>query len=234
MATHPLRMLAIDLRNAHPAAREALRLSHAELDDLLRNACSGGKQFELVVVSEADRFEIYSSEESHSAAFRAVLFELVVRAGGRETLRSLPTLEASGDAVARHLLSRAAGVGGSSVFEMLRELNVAVTRSRAAGTLGAELTALFASAIEAAWRVYTETSVGDSTKSTIERELDVLEAERIVEEELVAWKAQHGIAKSAPPVALDVSYYSSTEPGSAIRLKATVKAPAGLRSTHVA
>jgi hypothetical protein len=79
--------------------------------------------------------------------------------------------------------------------------------------------------------VDTETAFGDSTKSDIERELDFFEAERIVEEELVAWKARHGLAKSAPLAALDVSYYSSSEPGSAIRLKAPASS---LRSARVA
>ena len=229
-ATHPLRLLTIDLRNTAPAVREALQLSHAELDELVRNACSTGKQFDLALVSYPDCFEIYSTDASHAAAYRAVLFELVVRAGGRENLRALPTVEVTGPAVARRLVRRAAGLEAPSVFEVLRELNVAVTRGRAAGTFGPELSALFGAAIEAGFRVYTDTALGDSTKSQAERELDMLEAERIVEEELVAWKAQHGVAKSAPPPALDVSYYSSAEPGSAIRLKGL----AGLRSARVA
>jgi len=228
--SHPLRMLSIDLREAAPAVRDALRLSHAELDELVHHACSSRRTFELVIVSHPDRVELYSTDAGHVAAFRAVLFELVVRAGGRESLRALPAVETTGLLVARHLLRDAAGIEGHSVFAMLRELNAAVTRARGAGTLGPELSALFGSAIEAGWRAYTETALGDSTKSQAERELDSFEAERIAEEELVAWKAEHGVAKSAPPPALDVSYYSPVEQGSAIRLKL----PAELRSTRVA
>jgi hypothetical protein len=223
-------MLAIDLREADPAARRALALTHSDLDALMNDARSTGKRFELSLVAHTDCLELYSTEADHVAAFRAVLFELVVRAGGRERLRLLPATEVTGALVTQRLLRQAAGLEGRTVFEMLRELNASVTRARAAGTLGPELSALFGSAIETGWRTYTETALGDATKSEAEREVDVPEAERIVEEELVAWKAERRVVSSAPPPALDVSYYSASEPGSAIRLVV----PPGLRSARVA
>jgi glutamyl-tRNA reductase len=228
--THPLRMLAIDLRDAEPEVRTALCLNHAELEALMRDTCFTGKQLDLAIVSQPDRFEIYSTEATHRAAFRAVLFELVVRAGGRGNVRALPTTEMTGAMVARHLLRRAAGIEGRPVFEMLRELNVSSASSRAVRMFGPELASLFARALEAGWRAYTETAFGDPTSTDAHRDVDALEAERIVEEELVAWKAERTVVTSVPPPRLDVSYYSSAEPGSAIRLKA----PAGLRSTRVA
>jgi len=222
-------MLAIDLRDAHPEVREALSMNHAELEEFVRDACFMRKPFELAIVSQPDGFEIYSTEDTYLTAFRAVLFELVVRAGGRGNLPALPTTEATGAMVARHLMRRAAGVEGRPVFEMLRELNASSTRSRAARTFGPALEELFASAFEAGWRAYTETALGDSTSTQALRDVDAFAAERIVEEEVVAWKAGRAVLESSvPPPRLDASDASPVEQGSAIRLKS------GLRSTRIA
>jgi glutamyl-tRNA reductase len=117
---------------------------------------------------------------------------------------ALPTIEATGATAAQHLLRLAAGIGGKSALEILVELNVAVARSRAAGTLASDLSSLFASAVQAGWRAYCETSVGDPTKSQAEREIAILEAERIIEEELVVWKAK---GESQRAVELEPSFY---------------------------
>jgi len=204
MTHHPVRLLAIDLSKTVPAVREALVLNASEVRELLRRACVVEERVELVIVSDANRFELYSTEAGHAAAFRCVLRELVSRAGGAETFGALPTIEATGAAAAQHLLRLAAGIGGKSGLEILVELNVAVARSRAAGTLGSELSRLFTSAVQAGWRAYCETSVGDPTKSQAERDVSILEAERIIEEELVVWKAKR---QSERPAALEPSFY---------------------------
>jgi len=221
-------MLAIDLRGAAPEVRKALSMNHAELEELVRDASFMRKPFELAIVSQPDCVELYSTEDTFLTAFRAVLFELVVRAGGRGNLPALPTTEATGAMVARHLLRRAAGVEGRPVFEMLRELNASSARSRAARTFGPALETLFASAFEAGWRSYTETALGDSSSTQALRDVDTFAAERIVEEEVVAWKAGRAVMESVPPPRLDASDSSPAEPGSTIRLKA------GLRSTRIA
>jgi glutamyl-tRNA reductase len=204
VTNHPVRLLAIDLRKTVPAVRQALVLNAAEVRELLRRASAEHEGVELVIVSCAQRFELYSTEAGHAAAFRCVLRELVSRAGGAEKLGALPTIEATGVTAAQHLLGHAAGIGGHSGLEILVELNVAVARSRAAGTLGSELSLLFASAVQAGWRAYCETSVGDPSKSQPEREIAILEAERIIEEELVVWKAKR---ESQRPAAPEPSFY---------------------------
>jgi glutamyl-tRNA reductase len=204
VTNHPVRLLAIDLSKTVPAVREALVLNASEVRELLRRASAGHERTELVIVSGAQRFELYSTEAGHATAFRCVLRELVSRAGGAEKLGALPTIEAIGVAAAQHLLRHASGIGGNSGLEILVELNVAVARSRAAGTLGSELSSLFASAVQAGWRAYCETSVGDPTKSQAEREISILEAERIIEEELLVWKAK---SQSQRPLALEQSFY---------------------------
>ena len=204
MTNHPVRLLAIDLKSTVPAVREALVLNASEVRELLRRASAEHERIELVIVSGTQRFELYSTEAGHAAAFRCVLRELVARAGGAEKLGALPTIEATGVAAAEHLLRLAAGIGGNSGLEILVELNVAVARSRAAGTLGSELSSLFTSAVQAGWRAYCETSVGDPTKSQPEREVSILEAERIIEEELVVWKAKRESQRPAMP---EASFY---------------------------
>jgi hypothetical protein len=67
---------------------------------------------------------------------------------------------------------------------------------------------VFAGAVESGWRVYCETAVSDPTKSRAERDVAAFEAERIVHEALVTWKASRERAhvRRAPAV-LDTSYY---------------------------
>jgi glutamyl-tRNA reductase len=188
MTKEPVRLLAIDLRKAAPALRDALQLTPAELDELVQRVRTFEGRLDLVIVSDRTRIELYSTEPNHKKAFRAVLRELIARIGGREELGDLPTLEASGSAAAEHLLRLAVGIDGPSGLENLGTLNLAVARSRRAGTLGRESSALFDNAVEAGWRAYCETAVSDTTRSQPEREIASLEAERIADEALVAWK----------------------------------------------
>lgn len=189
MLNQPVRLLAIDLRKAAPAVREALQMTPAEVDELVARVRSFEGRLDLVVVSDRARIELYSTEPNHTKAFRAVLRELIARVGGRDALADLPTIEASGSAAAEHLMRLAVGIDGSSGLENLGALNLALARSRRAGTLGRESSALFTSAVEAGWRAYCETAVSETARSQSEREVATLEAERIANESLVAWKA---------------------------------------------
>jgi glutamyl-tRNA reductase len=205
---HPLKLLAVDLKRAVPEVARAFALKTEELDELVRRARSEHGPIELVVVSDSERFELYSTDASHASVFRFVLRELLSRAKGSKELGELPTIEATGAKVAEHLLRRAACFDSSSGLEVLGKLNLAVARSKDAGALGAELSALFASAVEAGWRVYCETCVSDPTKSRPERDVAALEADRIVHEALVAWKTSRERASARRrPALLDTSYY---------------------------
>ncbi len=189
MMNQPIRLLAIDLRKATPALREALMLTPSELDELVARVRSFEGRIDLVIVSDQSRIELYSTEPNHTKAFRAVLRELIGRVGGRDALGDLPTIEASGSAAAEHLLRLAVGIdGGSSGLANLGALNLAVARARRNGTLSRESELLFTKAAEAGWRAYCETAVSDATRSQGEREVATLEAERIADEALVTWK----------------------------------------------
>jgi len=161
----PLRLLAVDLKRAGPDLRRALVLETRALDDLLGRVRSEHGSVELVIVSDTERFELYSTDANHVTVFRFVLRELLQRAGSSKELGDLPTISATGVAVAEHLFRFAAGFGTVPGLDLLGKLNLAIARSRDAGTLGAELSALFAGAVECGWRVYCETAVSDPTKS---------------------------------------------------------------------
>jgi glutamyl-tRNA reductase len=209
-------LLAIDLRDAPVEVLEALTLDGPEIDAVIRTAKHALGEIELVIVSDARRFELYTTEESAPAVFRWILLELVARAGGRTHLAELRTVEARGPAVVRHVMRLATGVDCYSGLEMIGELNHSLFRSRVAGTLGPELSPLFSAALDTGFRACTETQAGDPRRTREERELAALEVDRIVEEELVAWRTAR-----LRDAALDVepSPYVAYEAGSAVRLR---------------
>jgi hypothetical protein len=154
-------------------------------------------------------------------AFSTVLGPLVAGLSS-EARSSIRTTEAVGVAAAWHLMHLLVDSSAHSGVRMLGTLNAAVERARAAGTLGHELSALFACAAAAGWRVQEETTLGDPASSLGEREVDWFEAQRIVEEELVHWqaaRASDGVVQSVSPKLLDASYYTASEPGSSVRLR---------------
>jgi glutamyl-tRNA reductase len=212
--TISLSLLGVDLQNASPSARKALSLNREELEALVLEVRQASA-LELVIVSSSERFEVYTTEESAPSVFRHVLRELVSRAGGRAALAPVPSIDARGIAVARHLFELATGSAGSSID--VGDLTLAVARSRAADALGPELESLFLRAIEAGVRVYRETALGDVTTSQAALDVARFEVERIREEEIVSWMATKSAATSLPPAPIDSTYYSSQEPGSTVR-----------------
>ena len=217
-----VRLLAIDLLNASSAVRDAFAMSRDELAALSMRARAAGQDIEVVVLADEARFEIYTTESSRQAVFRAVLGIVSARMP-RSELATVRTTEAIGVAAAWHLMHRLLGENGPTGVRMLGALNAAVVRARSSGTLGGELAALFACAENAGWRIQSETSLGDGSSSPAEQEMDWFEAERIIEEELVTWqaaRARQGSLQSVPASRLDPSYYAAAEPGSSVRLKA--------------
>jgi glutamyl-tRNA reductase len=212
-------LLAIDLRNAGSDLRQALTFSDAELDALVLAARSEQPALEIVLVSDTDRLEIYTTESCSKSVFRTVLKALVERVGDRDKLATLRSIEASGLAAGRHLMRLATAMESDSALKILGDLNLAVTRSRARGGFGPELSALFETALEAGWRAFCETSAGDPNRSDAERDIAALEAERLVEEALVSWKkARLSVKKSMPARHLS-HYVAADEPGSHVRIK---------------
>lgn len=217
-----IHLLAIDLRSTSAAARDAFAMSRDELAALSAKARAAGEDVEVVVLASDERFEIYTTESARPAVYRAVLGAIVARMPSEERA-SVRTTEVIGVAAAWHLMHLMLGTEGQSGVRMLGNVNHAVVRARASGTLGAELTALFECVTNAGWRIQSETTLGDGQSTPAEQEVDSLEAERIIEEELVTWQAARagqGSVQSIPASRLDPSYYAAAEPGSGVRLKA--------------
>jgi glutamyl-tRNA reductase len=211
-------LLRIDLGSAAPALRDALTLSGSELEALIRAACPAPGAADVVIVADRRRVEIYATDVSRASALRAILPALLARAGGRNELGELPVVEAVGPSAARHLMRLACGVNAEPGREILRELAAAVERSSDAGALGPELSTLFTFAIAAGFRAESETLAGEPSRSTAEPELFELEVDRIVEEELVAWRRASLTAVSMREVPPD-SARSGFEPTTFVRRK---------------
>jgi glutamyl-tRNA reductase len=212
-------LLGIDLTLAAPAVREAFALADADLDELVRTACPTSGAADVVIVADPGRIEIYATDVSRSAVLRTILPALLARAGGRARLGDLPVVEAVGPSAARHLMRSACGIGAQPGREVLRELGAAVERSSRAGALGTELSVLFTFAIATGFRAESETMAGDPPRSAAEPELVGLEVDRIVEEELVAWRRACVTAVEIRDAASDPAR-SGQEPGTYVRRKA--------------
>lgn len=211
-------LLSIDLTDAHPALAEALAPSGPELERLLGGAFAETGSSDVVVLSDRRRFELYATDESRPGALRSILTALLSRAGGRERLGELRVIEAEGPSAARHLLRVACGAGAEPGQEMLAELGAALERSRRAGMLGPELSSLFSFAMSAGFRAESERLAGELPGSTAEPVLASLEIDRIVEEELVAWR--HACVTALEPTnAASDSYRSSQEQETYVRAK---------------
>lgn len=217
-----IHLLAIDLHGVPSAARDAFALSLEELAALSLTARAQRPDVELVILTTGERFEIYTTEAARQSVYRTVLGAIVARVP-REQRSAVRTTELLGVAAAWHLLHLTTGDHGRSGVRVLGALNDAVLRARRAATLGSELAPLFECAVNAGWRIQSETTLGDGETSAGQRELEQFEAERIIEEELVTWqasRASQGSMQSIPAKALDPSYYAAAEPGSSVRLKA--------------
>ena len=104
----------------------------------------------------------------------------------------------------------------------MSELRAAAERSRSWGAFSTELASLIRMTEHAAARVWEETRLGRPGSSEAELELETLVAERIVEEELVAWQSSYPALRSSrrPISDADIDLYAGEERHSMVRLRA--------------
>jgi len=221
-----LHCLTIDFTLApEPVCAVFLQQSDAsdELRDLL---CEAGRaSLPLLVLSSASSLTLVSTRQHHVRAFRPVL--AVIREGllGMAGWRALPVRLASGSDAARQLLKQ--GIPESRALPQIqafaRNLRVTAELSRACGAFSSELSALVRMAEHAANRVSEETRLGRPGGSTAEIELETLVAERIVEEELVAWQSSYPALRSSrrPVSDADIGPFDGEERHSMVHIRAT-------------
>ncbi len=218
-----LHVLTIDFETASPAVREALSFSHDEIEDLL---CAAGKsEIPLALIRCEHSLYLISSSLNHVRAFRPVLARVHERLADHAASRSVPVSIARGGDAARQILRRATPFSGSAddARRFVLALRAGAELARVCGSFSAELAALFRMTEHAARRVEQETRLGRPGSFEAELELEALDAERIVEEELLAWQSSYPAARSSlrPPISEhDIQVFSSEEPTSVVRLKA--------------
>ncbi|MEO8902997.1 MAG: hypothetical protein ABI488_13120 [Polyangiaceae bacterium] len=197
LPTDCLHSLTVDFDQAPAAVRAAFEFSTDEVNRFLCQA--GREEVPLVLLRTSRALRMISTSHGHVRAFRPVLSCIHERAQDAEGWRGLPVRSASGSDAARCLLRQAIP---SSAFEpevqqFVTELRAAAECSRSWGAFSDELAALIGMTEHAAARVWDETRLGRPASSEAELELETLVAERIVEEELVAWQCSSPAVRSS-------------------------------------
>jgi hypothetical protein len=192
-----------------------------ELRDLLCEA--GGAFAPLLVLSAPRSLTLVSTSQNHIRAFRPVL--ALIREGllGVAGWRSVAVRIASGSDAARELLKLAlpgpCALPQPCDFE--RNLRAAAELSSACGAFSSELSALVRMAERTANRVWQETRLGRPGAGIAEIELETMDAQRIVEEELVAWQSSSPELRSSrrPVSDADIGPFEGEERHSMLRIR---------------
>ncbi|HEY5376369.1 MAG TPA: hypothetical protein VIK01_21965 [Polyangiaceae bacterium] len=222
LQTDCLHSLTVDFENAPASLRGAFEFDQDELSDLL---CQAGRDgVPLVLLCTGTSLHMVSTSQNHVRAFRPVLTRIYERARDAEGWRGLPVRTASGSDSARFLLRQAipATRFEPEVRAFVRALRAAAELSRTCGAFTAELAALIRMTEHAAERVWEETRLGRPGSSEAELELEALVAERILEEELVAWQSSYPALRSSrrPISSPDILPFDGEERHSMVRLRA--------------
>jgi Glutamyl-tRNAGlu reductase, N-terminal domain len=232
VSSESLHLLSIDLGSAPSSLRAVLELGRDDVDHWLKRAWAAGAP--LAIVCGPDRVDLYSTEAGRRAAFKPLLESLWALGRNLEGFERIRTREACGHAVVRHMLRQAAGLEstehGLSYSGCIAE---ACARAVRHGTLSDALRELFQLASSTADRSEAETELSAPYSTRASRQIEALSAERIMEEELMAFRiaaANDEAARSsvpAPRASLPVPsessgllpLYTANEPGSCVRMR---------------
>jgi len=228
LADEAIQALVLDYSGLPKSVRFGFAFSREEQLAWLRAAAAEGVS--LVVVCEATRISMYSTQGECRRAFRAVLQTLATRRATIAALGSLAVVDKTELLAARHLLERASGLEGDGEFSATAGAAIQTAASLAASStaLGPTLSALFRAAGNVTRRIRLETELGTAQSSPAWLSIEGLSAARIVEEELAAWQAQEAEALRAKAEvrAAEVAElgYAQEEPASLTRLRASLRA----------
>jgi len=209
-----------------------LELERGDVEHWLKRARAAGAP--LVIVCAPDCVDLYSSEAGRRAAFKPLLESLWALGWNLDGFEQIRTREASGHAVVRHLLRQAAGLEstehGLSYTGCIAE---ACAHAAGYGTLSQALRELFQLASSTADRSQAETELSAPYSTRASRQVEALSAERILEEELTAFRvaaANDQAARSSVPAprtsmlapsdrSNSLPPYTANEPGSCVRMR---------------
>jgi Glutamyl-tRNAGlu reductase, N-terminal domain len=219
-----LHLLSIDLGSAPSGLRQVLELDPGDVPNLLEHAKRAAVP--LAIVCGPGTVDLYSSHDDRRTAFKPLLERLWSLGRHLDGFERVRTTEASGHSVVRHLLRQAAGLestehGVSFVGAITRACVQAASHS----TLSAALSDLFEVATATAHRARSETELQAPHSTRASRQVEALSAERILEEELTAFRAaaanDEATRRSTPPLrkTQPLSTFPVSEPESAMRLR---------------
>lgn len=229
-----LHLLSIDLGSAPSSLRAALLLSDEDVEHWLGRAVAAGVT--LAIVCGPDSVDLYSTASGRRDAFKPLLQSLWAMGRNLEGFDRVRAVEASGHAVVTHMMRQAAGLASAEHgVSYAGAIDKAYSLAALNGTLSPDLQELFELASVTAYRCRAETEVSAPSSTRASRQVEMLGAERIMEEELTAFlvaaandqgprAASLVPPTSAPadrPLASLVPAYAPHEPGSTIRLRAT-------------
>jgi len=224
-----LHCLTIDFTHAPVAVRAVLThwsqasVASDELRDLLCEA--GSAAAPLLVLSSRRSLTLVSTSQKHVRAFRPVLAVIRERLLGVAGWGTLPVRIASGSDAGRELLKLALPDSRAlpPIDDFAQRLRAAAELSSACGAFSGELSALVRMAEHASNRVSQETRLGRPDSSAAESELETMDAQRIVEEELVAWQSSSPALRSSrrPVSDADIGPFRGEERHSMVRIRST-------------
>jgi Glutamyl-tRNAGlu reductase, N-terminal domain len=226
-----LHLLSIDLGSAPNSLRAVLELGPGDVEHWLKRAKAAGAP--LAIVCGPETVDLYSTEAGRRTAFKPLLESLWSLGRNLEGFEQIRTRVAYGHAVVRHMLRQAAGLE-STEHGLSYAACIGRARAQAAdfGTLGDALRQLFELASSTADRSENETQLSAPHSTRASRQIEALTAERIMEEEIIAFRvaaANDEAARSsvpaprnsvvAPTALASVLPFSANEPGSCMRMR---------------
>jgi hypothetical protein len=224
MPTDCLHLLTIDFEGAPARVRDSFAFSNEELSALL--SAAGRERIPLALVPSARALHLVSTSQNHVRAFRPALALLHERTHALAGARTMPVQITRGGDAARQFLRHATPFSQpeADARAFVLELRAAAALSEACGAFSSELGALFRMTEQAAERVRRETRLGRPGSLEAELELEALDAQRIVEEEILAWQSSSPTLRASirPPVSdHDIELFAAEEPQSVMRLRAS-------------
>lgn len=217
-----LHLLSIDLSSAPTALRAVLELGSADVQHWLERAKAAGVP--LAIVCSPGSVDLYSTHAGRRPAFKPLLESLWSLARDRGGFERIRTTEASGHSVVRHLLRQAAGLESTEHgLSYAASIARACAQASRTGTLSDVLRELFQLATFTSDRSQAETELQAPHSTRASRQIEALSAERILEEELTAFRIaaandQASRTADSPP---SRSTFPASEAASSVRLRVT-------------
>ena len=219
-----IHLLQIDLSELSEGLRSVIELALQERESWLAQAAEHGCSL-LVLVTQTT-IELYTTDADRCDVLRPVLQTFAAKVSEQPELSQTRTIEQTGTVVARHVLAYAAqqAAAHADCVDAVSEIHHSAALSADYAALGTTLASLFRAAANVGRRVRQETLLNEPDISHPVRELEILAADRIVEEELATWQAQEAeiertIQRSIPIEQRTVPAFASLEPSSEVRLR---------------